>query len=439
MGGGCELGALFPIFGCRFPSPFSHGEVSLQIEAFSPPSGEPASAYALQGFAGMMILQVDTSRGFGGQQEWVLRLSDALAKSGHRVILACSPDTPLARRGAERGLPMLALPVRNSLDLRAIQTLARTIRREKIDVIHTHNAITSWLAWFAGHAWPLVPRRPALIRTRHLMKKTRYGFPYRYLSDRVVAVSAHLQSYLVEEMGVPSSKVTVISPGIDTELYKPAPGKERVRAELGIPAGVPVIGMIAFLRRDKGQWVLIEAAPTILSRFPEARFLLVGSGGDEQKLRNSVRERGMEERFIFTGYRTDIPRLLTAIDFVAAPSLREGLGVSILEAMAAEKPVVASGVGGILEVVSDGENGLLAPPGNATALAETLLSLLTDPGRAKKMGEAGRKMVEQRYSLDRAVDQTVALYQSTRAERGHGRGASRGSDLNVPSRKRISG
>lgn len=385
----------------------------------------------------MTILQIDTSRGFGGQQEWVLRLSNALSARGHQVILACRPETLLAWMGAERGLRVLPLPVRNSVDLWAIGTLVRTIRREGVEIIHTHNAATSWAAWFAAHAWPFGSQRPALIRTRHLMKKSRYGFPYRYLSDRVVVVSEHLRSYLVQEVGIPSSKVVVISPGVETDFYQPAFNGEEIRQELAIPAEVPVIGMIAFLRREKGQSVLIEAAPTILSRFPNVYFLLVGSGGDERRLRGLAREKGIERHVIFTGYRTDIPRLLTAIDLFVAPSFSEALGISILEAMSMEKPVIASNVGGIPEVISNEKNGLLIPPGDPGAFAEAILSLLCNSQRAEKLGKSARKTVEERYHLHRAVDDTVSLYQSVREEIRHGRIGSRHSNLDVPPREQI--
>ncbi|MBI3804402.1 MAG: glycosyltransferase family 4 protein [Nitrospirae bacterium] len=381
---------------------------------------------------------MDTSRGFGGQQEWILRLSAALIKSGHRVVLICRPDTPLARKGAERGIPLWTLSVRNSLDLRAVLSLARLICQEEVEVVHTHNAVTSWLAWFAGHAWPLVPRRPVLVRTRHLANKSRYRFPYRLLSDRVVAVSEYLRSYLVEELRLSPAKVVVSSPGIDTDLYRTASVERGVHEEFGIPSGVPVIGTVAFLRKEKGQSVLIEAAPAILARFPETRFLLVGSGGDEKNLRRQVREEGLEQHFIFTGYRSDIPRLLAAVDLFVAPSLKEALGISILEAMAMEKPVVASGVGGILEVISNRENGLLVPSGNAAALSAALLFLLVHPKRAEQLGRRARRTVEERYNLQHAVEQTVALYRHIQEEIRHGKVAPTCSDFDVPPREPLS-
>lgn len=367
-------------------------------------------------FTDMVILQMDSARGFGGQQEWVLRLASALAREGHRTVLICRPGTPLARQGKERGIPVVPLPIRNSLDLRATLALAWIVFRERADVIHTHNAVTSWVAWLAAHARPFVSGRPALVRTRHLASRSRYGFPYRLLSDRVVAVSEHLRSYLLDALRVPPSKVEVISPGIDTDLYCAASAGRGAREEWGIPAAAPVIGMIAFLRSEKGQSVLIDAASVVLSRFPETRFLLVGSGGDEGALRLRVKERGIAERFIFTGYRSDVPRLLAEVDLFVAPSLKEGLGISILEAMAMKKPIVASAVGGIVELISDGGNGLLVRPGSAAALGEGIVSLLADPKRAAQLGENARRTVEERYLLRGAVDRTVALYQRIQEE-----------------------
>jgi len=364
----------------------------------------------------MVILQVETSRGFGGQEEWVLCLSTALMRRGHKVQIVCRPDTPVARKADELGVSRWDLQIRNSLDPRAVFGLLRIIWREKVEVIHTHDAKTTWAAYFASRLSSLYFNRPVLIRTRHLVYNSRYVFPYKYLSDRAVMVSKYLRDYLVEEKGIASSKIHIIPPGVDTDLFCINSVESNARQELGIPKEVPVIGMVAFLRGEKGHRILIEAARVVLCFYPEARFLLVGSGQAEEALRKLVSQWSMEGHFIFTGYRTDVPRLLAAMDIFVLPSLREAMPISLMEAMAMEKPVIASRVGGIPEVLVDRETGLLVPPGDPIALADGILYLLSHPSLAQTWGRNGRSTIEERYSLQSVVDRTIALYQNLKDE-----------------------
>lgn len=359
----------------------------------------------------MVILQMEASRGFGGQEEWVLRLTTALAKRGHRIGISCYPNSPVSRKTEDMGLLQWPLRIRNSLDPKAILGLLRIIRRKGIEVIHTHDAKTTWTAYFASR---LSLRRPVLVRTRHLIHHSKYAFPYTFLSDRVVPVSQHLRNYLVEDLGVSPSKVVVISPGVDTDLFNAETTDPTVRKEFGIPRGVPVIGTVAFLRDEKGHRFLVEAARTVLQRHADTYFLFVGSGSKTQEgvLRGMITQRGMEDHFVFTGYRTDIPRLLAAMDIFVLPSIREAMGISIVEAMAMKKPVIASRTGGIPEVLVNEETGLLVPPGDPVALADAILFLLSHPTLGQKWGENGRQRVEKGYSLESACNQTVALYRN---------------------------
>jgi glycosyltransferase involved in cell wall biosynthesis len=364
----------------------------------------------------MVILQVETSRGFGGQEEWVLCLSAALARKGHRVRIACCPDSPVSRKADQLGIPRWPLQVRNNLDPKAILGLLWIIRRDRVEVVHTHNVKATWAAYVASHLSSIFFRRPILVRTRYLVYRNRYSFPYSHLSDRVVVVSPYLRDYLVKEKGIASSKVHIIPPGVDTDLFNTKAATPDARQELGIPQGVPVIGMVAFLRAEKGHRILIEAARIVLRYYPETRFLLVGSGQIEGSLRNLVEQWGMSERFIFTGYRTDVPRLLAAMDVFVLPSLREVMPISLMEAMAMERPAVASGVGGIPELVVNGETGLLVPPENPVALADGLLFSISHPSVCDTWGKNARKKIEGEYSLRHATDQTVALYKELQAE-----------------------
>jgi len=364
----------------------------------------------------MVILQVETSRGFGGQEEWVLRLSAALMRRGHEVQIACRPGTTVAHKADALSIPRQDLEIRNSLVPAAVLGLLRIVRQEKVEVIHTHDAKTTWAAYFASHLSSLYFNRPVLIRTHHPAYNNRYALSYRYLSDRVVLLSQHLRDYLVAEKGIASSKVHIIPPGVDTDLFSTGSVKSNARQELGISQKAPVIGMVACLRGEKGHRILIEAARVVLCFYPEARFLLVGSGQTEEALHKLVSRWTMKGHFIFTGYRPDVPPLLAAMDIFVLPSLRETMPISLMEAMAMEKPVIASRVGGIPEVLTNKETGLLVPPGDSAALADGILYLLSHPSLAQEWGKNGRRVIEERYSLQSVVDRTIALYQNLKEE-----------------------
>jgi glycosyltransferase involved in cell wall biosynthesis len=228
--------------------------------------------------------------------------------------------------------------------------------------------------------------------------------------------------------GIPPHKIAHILTGIDPDPFLQTDGGSAVRHEFNIPSDAPLVGIIASLEPNKAQDIFLQAAAQLRPHFPNARFLLVGTdksaqGGEggakgyfHQKLERQVEDLGLSNQVIFTGFRRDIPNILAALDILVLVSNMEALPVTIMEAMTAAKPVVATAVGGILDLVEDGQSGILVPPRNPTAVASALQRLLTNPTLAQQMGQEGRKIALRRMTVQGAVRQNEAMYEEVLAE-----------------------
>ena len=221
-------------------------------------------------------------------------------------------------------------------------------------------------------------------------------------------VSEGVRKWAIRCAHLPARKLATIYNGVEVEQF--TRGQKTALRKLGLPPGEPVILTVARLDRQKGLSYLIEAAREVVRQFPSAQFLIAGIGPLEHKLLRHIRQRKLQEHVHLVGFRDDIPDLLAAADLFALPSLWEGLANVLLEAMAARKPVVATDVEGCAEVVVDGETGILVPPGNSHALAQAILALLSNPGRACTMGKRARELVNQHFTLSSMVGQHEKLY-----------------------------
>jgi len=217
-------------------------------------------------------------------------------------------------------------------------------------------------------------------------------------------VAASHGRYLTEHEGCPARKVRVIPNGVDTERFRPRPPDPALRRELGLPLDAPLAGIVAALRPEKNYALLLKAARLVRQRMPGAHFLIVGDGPERRHITEMVRDWGLCDAVRLAGTRHDIPALLSLMDIFVLTSHMEANPVSILEALACEKPVVATAVGSVGETVLDGKTGLLVPPGDAEALAERLIALWSDPGQRTALGRAGRRHVVAQWSLRRMIE-----------------------------------
>lgn len=350
----------------------------------------------------MRVLHVDPERGWGGGEVQVLALLERQARAGLDVLLAADPAGRLAARAAARGIPTAALPVRNHLDVHAGRRLRRLARGA--DVVHFHTARAHALApWLAG----LGARR---VVTRRMDYAPRGGWVVRLLYERavdvVIAISEGVHRALVAA-GIDPARIVVVPSGVDLDrVGAAATSRARERQGLGIADDETLVLGLGALERRKGFDVLVAAAARCGSPL---RLVLAGEGRERDALARQAKDAGV--RLALTGFRDDVAPLLAAADVVAVPSRAEGLGIAALEAMAARRAVVASRVGGLAEVVRDGETGVLVPPDDPGALAAALGRLARDPDERARLGTAAATRVRERFSLDAMAAGTLACYE----------------------------
>lgn len=358
--------------------------------------------------SGMLtILHTESSLGWGGQENRTLHECLGLKKLGVRVIILCKPCSSLGERARAAGLEVVTHPMRANYDLSALRFIMGLIRKESVDVVSTHSGDDSFLGAIAGR---LSRRRPAIVRTRHLALPITSRATYSHFPHMVVTVSEHVRRYLVEDKGLKADRVVAVPTGIDITTFDPDSAPDTLRDELGVGPEVPLVGIVAILRIKKGHRVLLEAVPRVLEEVPEALFVFAGDGPQRSNIERKIRELGLDGSVRLLGLRKDVPAVLKGIDLFVLPTFEEALGTSIVEASAMGKPVVATRVGGVPEVLREGETGLLVEPEDPVGLAEAVVRLLKDRPLMESMGKKGRRLVEKEYTTERMVERMYGLY-----------------------------
>lgn len=354
------------------------------------------------------ILHTESSKGWGGQENRTLQESIGLKHRGVRVIILCQPDSILEKRSSPEGIEVRKCRMEKSYDIFAIKHILKLIRAENIDIISTHSGRDSLLAGIAGK---ISRKKPLMVRTRHLALPITSRFTYSFLSDKIVTVSEYVRQYLISE-GISSEKISAIPTGINPEQFSPDKAAAVLREELKLSPDTPLVGTIAILRRKKGHHILLDAIPMVLDKIPEAVFVFAGDGPQKQNILNRINELGLFNKVIMLGLRKDIPDILKSIDVFVLPTLQEALGTSFLEAMAMEKPVIGTNVGGVGEVIKDGANGYLVEPNNPEALSDAIIKMLRDKEKARHMGIEGREIALQNFSIGKMCESMFTLYSS---------------------------
>ncbi len=364
----------------------------------------------------MFSLHVDTARTWRGGQNQVLLTVNGLRSIGERAALVAHPDGELRRRAAE-GLELIPMAPRTEMDLTAAWRFSRVIKRLAPDVIHAHDphgvAMAS-LALSLGSS-TAQGRAPRLVASRrvdfHLKGNSFSRWKYRQV-DAFIAASEAIRQMLVAD-GVPAERSVTVHEGIDVDHVVAAP-PVNVHEAFWLPHQAPVVGNVAALVPHKGQRYLVDAAHLVVQTVPDARFILLGEGELREHLQKQVHEHHLEKHVLLPGFRTDVLGCIKGFDLFVMSSVTEGLGTSLLDAMACGRPIVATRAGGIPEIVEDGVNGALVPPRDAASLAAANVRALKDEGWRRRMGEAGLARVRERFTVDRMVEQTAAVYRRLR-------------------------
>ena len=364
------------------------------------------------------VVHVSDSQLFGGTEQVILQLLEGLSGRGWNCVLlhpSVQTTSPLVEGARSLGVEHCNSETLVSFSgLARLPRLIRQLRRIRPTVVHVH--LTTPLACRFALIAAACARVPAVVATAHLyidVSSKRVVAQQRVLAtvvDRYIAVSKHMGARLRDRLGVPANKIRTVPNGVQLERFERR-SRNGLRDRLTGGADVPVILTVARLHVQKGISFLLDAAREV----PDALFAIAGDGPQRAALEQEVRARGLSERVRFLGFRNDIPDLLANSDVLVLPSLYEGMPVSVLEAMAAGKPVVATLIGGTDEAVVDGHTGFLVPPGDAPALAAAIRRVIHDRALAERLGANGRARVAAQFTAQMMTEGVADVYEEALA------------------------
>jgi len=349
----------------------------------------------------MKIMHIVLNLNIGGLENLVCDMAQVQSQKNETIVCSLEPEEISNRIIKDNGFRVMYLHRRPGKDFRLLFELIRLLKNEKPDVVHAHNRVPL----IYGALARFFTKMPVLIHTRHgeeILHKP--GFLWdRY--NYIVAISHSAKDMLLSHNHIDSKKVRVIHNGIDINRFANRVFGSRKDGKF-------VIGVVARLDPFKDIFNLIEAFKKVSANFSNAELWIVGDGPLKDSLKLKVKDLRLENSVKFLGWRSDIASINSQMDIFTLPSLTEGISIALLEAMACRLPVVATNVGGNPEVVVDGETGILVSPKEPEKMAEAIVRILSDKDMAKRMGEAGRKRVEEKFSLEKMVKEYEELYES---------------------------
>ncbi|MFH0764440.1 MAG: glycosyltransferase family 4 protein [Candidatus Omnitrophota bacterium] len=359
----------------------------------------------------LRVLQVTTHLNTGGISNYIVSLSGALKE---RLVdtVAASSGGNMEKELRDRGIPHKALEMDTKFEFgpkvfKSALTLTGIIRQEKIDIIHAHSRVSQAAASLAS----MMSGAP-LVTTCHGYFQKRSRGVFDTWGKKVVAISDAVKTHLEEDLGVKAGRIELIYNGVDIDQFSGRSSDEevdRIRKELGARGG-PVIGTVGRLSPVKGHRFLVEAMRDVVRAAPDIRCLIVGSGDEEFELKNLAGSLGLKDAIRFFPSTPDTRRFLSAMDVFVFPSVKEGLGIALLEAFASGKACVASDTGGIGNVVEDGVTGLLVPVGDPPAMAKAVLKLIGDAPLRRQLGDNARALVVKKFTLDEMAARMIEFY-----------------------------
>jgi glycosyltransferase involved in cell wall biosynthesis len=352
------------------------------------------------------VLHVELGRHLYGGARQVAYLLDGIEAFGGQHTLVCAQDSEIGSAVRSKSVRVERLPFRGDADLLFHRQLRRTIRAVDPDIVHVHSRRGDMLSLMAARAENRLRVHSRRVDNPPGWLDLRFKFP---ICHRIITISEGIRTVL-KNAGVPSSQLRCVLSAVDTERYRPSSSSQPIRDSLGIQPGTKVVAVVAQLIQRKGHHVLLDALPTVLQRQPDVRVLVFGKGPLEAPLKARVTAMGLNPVVRFEGFRTDMDKILPAMDAVVHPALMEGLGVSLLEAAASGVPIIASRAGGMPEIVVDGVNGMLVEPGDRDGLATAMMRLLGDNELRRVLGSAARARVLAVFSIQSMLAGNFGVY-----------------------------
>ncbi len=360
------------------------------------------------------ILHTIETVGPGGAETVVLDLASRLESSRFRSIVLLPREDWLSRNLRERNVPTFFVNSKAWYDFQLPRGMARLIRKEKVDLIHSHLPGQNFYSCVVGRLTgtkTVATYHGALelALSQGLRGAIQLG-TVRRSADAVVVV-CDFMAKMLQDIKFPARKLVRIYNGIQVERYE-VPSDGRLRNELGLRNGTKIVGTVANLRQTKGYEFFVQAASRVLAVAPDTMFVAIGDINQQiaKPLFEAIARLGIQDRFRFLGFRKDVPELLNELDVFTLASVSEGFPLVALEAMAASRPMVVTRSGGPQEIIDDGRNGLLVPPGNADALAAKICELLQNPERARQLAQSARAKVGNTFSIEKMISEYEHLY-----------------------------
>jgi glycosyltransferase involved in cell wall biosynthesis len=362
----------------------------------------------------MRILHTEWSDDLGGQEKRVLAEAVGLSGRGHYVAIACRDYAKIRKESIRIGLDAYSFPFRKPYDIVSIKRLSGFIKDNKFDVVNTHSGIDSWIAGIASR----IANAPVLVRTRHLnipLKRNFLNFIH-YLPDVYITCGENMRSTLIERCGFPSDNVVSIPTGVGMEFFDVKKNRE-AKLKYGLDINSIVVTNVGILRSVKGHEVTLSSVRKVIEAVPHAKFLIAGDGPARKRLKKMTEDLGIARHVVFTGFSENIPEIYSFTDVAILSSWSEGLPQSILQAMAAGIPVVATNVGGVPEVVFHEKTGILIGPGDHEGLAKGIIRILNKPDEALKFAANAKELVLKEHSIKLMVDKIESLYKKLLASK----------------------
>ena len=366
----------------------------------------------------LAIVHTESSCGWGGQELRTLAEAAGMLKRGHQVQLLCPPEAPMHAQAVKLGVPVEALPIalKNWRGFVALRHWLKT--RPDIDVLNTHSSTDSWLA---ALACATLRHAPPIVRTRHVSTPVNNRAATRWLYQRatchIVTAGEALRQQLIRDNRFDPTRISSVPTGIDFARYAPR-DRAKAHAALGLDVNCYYLGIVATLRNWKGHTYLLEAFAQLAPVYPDWDLVLVGDGPQRHNLEKLIAKLGLTNRVRLVGNRDDVETWLNAFDLYVLPSYgEEGVSQSVMQAMAAGLPVVATTVGAMAEAVQHERTGLLVPPRNIDALRSALARLMDDESLRRKFGAAGLDYACQHFGLEQMLARMEAMFYKVRAEK----------------------
>ena len=354
----------------------------------------------------LRIVHSEAAVSFGGQEHRIFKEMRAMRKRGHHMELICRPEAQLVARMRDEGFVVHTVTMGGIVNfVKGVMAIRRILKQGRFDVLNTHSRKDTLIAALAGR----LAGTPLIVRTRHLAIPIGSLLSYTWLPHKVATVSNHVRQMVLDKGVAPEKVATIYSP-----VEPPAPvAQSTLRTELGLSSSAIVVICVAVMREKKGHIFLIDSMKALFERYPDLHLVLVGAGSPTfEKVQKHIADSDLQQRVHLMGYRKDVPNLLAGSDIFALATEQEASGTVYVEAQMSGLPVVGTDVGGVSEMLIDGETGILVPLHDAAALTQALDRLIQNPSLRTQMSQAAHKWLydEAVFSPEMLAINTEAAY-----------------------------